>query len=155
MHCFSFPSIHQPPSHPVSFFTIFHWNALEGFGNYVQGEEGSDQKIDLLQWNKPLHNSCSEMALIADWFEEEAADTCEAGPHLPSSPHRSPLWLPIVLAVYFFVMSGKWQVKEARGGRHQIGSLSRKKRCSAKLDIINTPLRQNLVEPYGDGRVAN
>lgn len=89
-----------------------------GFGNYVQGEKGSDQKIDLLQWNKPLHNSCGEMALIADWFEEEAEDLRKAGPHLPRSPHRSPLWLSIVLAVYFFVMSGKWQVKEARGARH-------------------------------------
>lgn len=67
------------------------------------------------------------MALIADWFEEEAADTCEAGPHLPSSPHRSPLWLPIVLAVYFFVMSGKWQVKEAGGADTKLGPSRGKK----------------------------
>ncbi len=82
------------------------------------------------------------MALIADWFEAEAADICNAEPHLPHSPHHSPLWLSIVQAVYFVVMSGKWQVKEAKGARHQIGSLS--KRRSVKLDIINTPLGQIL-----------
>lgn len=82
------------------------------------------------------------MVLIADWFEAEAVDICNAEPHLPHSPHHSPLWLSIVQAVYFVVMSGKWQVKEAKGARHQIGFLS--KRRSVKLDIINTPLRQNL-----------
>lgn len=66
------------------------------------------------------------MALIADWFEAEAADICNAEPHLPHSPHHSPLWLSIVQAVYFVVMSGKWQVKEAKGARHQIWSLSKK-----------------------------
>ena len=103
---------------------------------------GADQKRGSLQWNKSFHNSCGEMALIADWFEAEAADICNAEPHLPPSPHHSPLWLSIVQAVYFGVMSAKWQVKEAKGARHQIGLLS--KRRSVKLDIINTPLGQIL-----------
>lgn len=89
---------------------------------------GADQKRGSLQWNKWLHNSCGEMALIADWFEAEAADICNAEPHLPHSPHHSPLWLSIVQPVYFVVMSGKWQVKEAKGARHQIGPLSKKDR---------------------------
>lgn len=54
------------------------------------------------------------------------------------APHRSRLWLSIVQAVYFVVMSAKWQVKEAQGARHQIGSHS--ERRSVKLDVINTPL---------------
>lgn len=125
------------PLSPLSSFSFFH-RGLGGFCNYVWGA----QKRGSLQWNKSLHNSCGEMALIADWFEAEAADICNAEPHLPHSPHQSPLWLSIVQAVYFVVMSGKWQVKEAKGARHQIGSLS--KRRSVKLDIINTPLRQIL-----------
>lgn len=55
------------------------------------------------------------------------------------------------------MMSGKWQVKEAgKGGQTPNWvPLEEKKRCSVKLDIINTPLGQNLVESSGGGRVAN
>lgn len=127
------PSISLPLTLAVSLFLSARpWRVL-------QLRLGADQKRGSLQWNKSLHNSCGKMALIADWFEAEAADICNAEPHLPHSPHHSPLWLSIVQAVYFVVMSGKWQVKEAKGARHQIGSLS--KRRSVKLDIINTPLR--------------
>lgn len=94
------------------------------------------------------------MALIADWFEAEAADICNAEPHLPRSPHHSPLWLSIVQAVYFVVMSAKWQVKEAKGARHQIGPLS--ERRSVKLDVINShPFGQIPHQPRGDGWDAN
>lgn len=135
MHYFSLhPSLSLSP---LPYLSFFH-QGLGGFCNYVWGA----QKRGSLQWNKSLHNSCGEMVLIADWFEAEAADICNAEPHLPHSPHHSPLWLSIVQAVYFVVMSGKWQVKEAKGARHQIGSLS--KRRSVKLDIINTPLRRIL-----------
>lgn len=122
-----FPSIYHPPARPVSFSPYLSSKCLGGVRQLRLEVGGSDQKIDSLQWNKPLHNSCGEMVLIADWFEEEAADTCDAGPHLPCSLHHSPLWLSIVWAVYFVVMSGKWQVKKAKGARHQIGTLSRKK----------------------------
>lgn len=115
--------IHLFPSRPGSSLSLSFSKALEGsaitFG-------GWSEKGGSLQWNESLHNSCGEMALIADWFEAEAADICNAEPHLPRSPHHSPLWLSIVQAVYFVVMSGKWQVKEAKGARHQIGSLSKK-----------------------------
>lgn len=130
-------SIPLSPSHPCC-LPLSLSKALEGSAITFEAV----QKRGSLQWNKSLHNSCGEMVLIADWFEAEAADICNAEPHLPHSPHHSPLWLSIVQAVYFVVMSGKWQVKEAKGARHQIGSLS--KRRSVKLDIINTPLRQIL-----------
>lgn len=130
-------SIPLSPSHPCC-LPLSLSKALEGSAITFEAV----QKRGSLQWNKSLHNSCGEMVLIADWFEAEAADICNAEPHLPHSPHHSPLWLSIVRAVYFVVMSGKWQVKEAKGARHQIGSLS--KRRSVKLDIINTPLRQIL-----------
>lgn len=61
------------------------------------------------------------MALIADWFEAEAAHICNAETHLPHTPHHSPLWLSIVQAVYFVVMSGKWQVKDAKGPDTKLG----------------------------------
>lgn len=127
------PSLSRSPLPSLSFSKAMEGSAITF---------GADQKRGSFQWNKSLHNSCGEMALIADWFEAETADICNAEPHLPHSPHHSPLWLSIVQAVYFVVISGKWQVKEAKGARHQIGSLS--KRRSVKLDIINTLLRQIL-----------
>ncbi len=131
------PSVSSSPAHALLlspsislplFPSLSFSKALEGSAITF----GADQKRGSLQWNKSLHNSCGEMALIADWFEAEAADICNAEPHLPHSPHHSPLWLSIVQAVYFVVMSGKWQVKEAKGARHQIGSLSKKTECKIR-----------------------
>lgn len=140
MHFFSsHPS--PSPTHPCSISPPLVLSARPRRVSAITS--GADQKRGSLQWNKSLHNSCGETALIADWFEAEAADICNAEPHLPHSPHHSPLWLSIVRAVYFVAMSGKWQVKEAKGARHQIGSLL-KEIPSVKLDIINTPLGQNI-----------
>lgn len=74
----SFPSHALLPSPSISLPLTLA--ASLSFSKALEGSAitfGADQKRGSLQWNKSLHNSCGEMALIADWFEAEAADICK------------------------------------------------------------------------------